>query len=382
MKRRVFLGFTLGALSLPVLARQGRLYGVPQSVGGVVPVAQHDRLKLELARATVPADLWDGLARLGAFWEDVLGDEKKARQFHRDPAALLERHGLEGVLEVDDAEVRLLRVVADPQLRRLAQDGSYDQFLQAIAGHGLLSLRSRSALEDRIADILSRDLDGLRLTFSRLNGRLDEDALLRAMDGEPFAKIALAVAGEQGGTQSVIAAAALVVIAVGVIVYVSIGIAVTLGITVATSISAAFSVGVMVSGPCEPECHFPEAVRNAQSSLEAGTAAQAPGDLRALLAGFSQVDPGGHEDLRRVSRMAMLLGNKSFPAEALRRLLADEVDALFGACRRLGLLSWREQTYELVVESAKALAYKSVGMPDSGTGGIALGGGRSPAPAG
>lgn len=382
MKRRVFLGVTLGALSLPVLARQGRLYGVPQSIGAVAPVVQHDRLKLELAKATVPADLWDGLARLGAFWEEVLGDEAKARQFHRDPGLLLERHGLEGVLESGDPEVRLLRLVADPQLRKLAQDGSYEQFFQVVAGQGLLSGRSPSALEERIAGILRQDLDSLRLTFARLNDRLDEEALLRAMEEEPFAQIALAVAGGQAGTQAVVAAAALVVIAVGVISYVSVAVAVTIGITVATWISAALSVGVMVSGPCELECHFPHAAESARPELDGGSAGQSQGDLRALLAGLSQVDPGGHEDLRRVSRVALLLGNKSFPAEALRRLLADEVDALFGACRRLGLLGWRDETHALVVASAKALAYRSAGVPDSVPGGVFPGGGRPLAPAG
>lgn len=366
MKRRLFLGITLGALSLPVLAQSGRLYGAPQSVTGVVDTPARDRLKLELSRVSVPPDMWEPLSRLGVFWEEVLHDHAKAAEFNRSPRAFLARHRLENVLDQNDGEVRLLQAVTDPALHALAANGSYAEFFGALAGRGLLHRRKRSELKNQIREALARDLDGLRMVFTRLNGTMDEELLLQAMEREPFQQIALAVAGtHDADTQSAVAAAAVVVIAVGVVAYASVVISVTVGITLGFSISAAVSTVVAVGGPCEPECHYPHS-NPVIEGIQANSAHSGrPRELAAMLGSLGRIDVGGQEDLRRVSRVAMLLGNKEFPRIALRTVISEEIEAMFGAYRDLGLLEWRQETYDLVVHSAKELAYRSVGVAEA-----------------
>ncbi len=363
MKRRSFLGITLGAFSLPVLAQAGRLYGTPQSVTGIVHESAKDRLKLELSRVTVPADIWEPLARLGGFWESVIHDRATAAELSRAPRALLARHGLDSVLDQGDPEVKLLMAISDPAVQALAADGSYSQLFQLLADRGVLQGRRPSELREQIRNILSRDLAGLRETFAELHGGIDEDALLEAMEQEPFSRIAMLVAeSADAGTESVVAAAVLVVIAVGVVAYVSAVVSVTVGITLGFSISAAVSMVVAVGGPCDPVCYYPYKVPDTSTQLAKKELPARPEALSALVGAMTQVDTVGQQDLRRFSRAAMLLGKRELPRAALRTVLSEEVEALFGAYRDLGLLELRKENYDYVVASAKEMAFRAVGV--------------------
>lgn len=365
MKRRSFLGITLGAFSLPVLAQAGRLYGTPQSVTGIVQETARDRLKLELSRVTVPADVWEPLARLGGFWERVLHDSATAIELSSAPRGVLARYGLESVLDQSDPEVKLLMAISDPAVQALAADGSYSQLFQMLANRGLLRGRHPSELREQIRNILSRDLAGLRQTFAGLHGSIDEDALLEAMEQEPFSRIAMLVsASADAGTQSVVAAAVLVVIAVGVVAYVSAVISVTVGITLGFSISAAVSMVVAVGGPCDPVCYYPYNSPDTSAQPSKQESPARPEALSALVATMTQVDTVGQQDLRRISRAAMLLGNRELPRAALRNTLSEEVEALFGAYRDLRLLELRKENYDYVVASAKEMAFRAVGVSD------------------
>ena len=53
MRRRTFLGMTIGSFSLPVLARGGRLYGAPASVTGAAETPGTDLLRLVTERGSL-----------------------------------------------------------------------------------------------------------------------------------------------------------------------------------------------------------------------------------------------------------------------------------------------------------------------------------------
>lgn len=67
------------------------------------------------------------------------------------------------------------------------------------------------------------------------------------------------------------------------------------------------------------------------------------------------------QDAERAVRVALILGNGSFVAEASRQLIHEEIDAFIGAVEALKLISIPSETRELVLESMKQLAIRTAG---------------------
>ena len=357
MRRRTFLGMTIGSFSLPVLARGGRLYGTPASVTGAAETPGSDLLRLTLGRAELPPASWDALTRFGSLWQQVLDDGEARQAFADAPARFLEQHGLADALAPDDPEVALLTAVADPDVRALAVDGNYQDFLAVLSGRGLLASRSSSALRERLEAILREDMDGLRRAFRLVEDEISADSLEALLGSTPFQKVAMGFTDPRTGQTYSAGALAAVAVAVAVVVvtYVSVGVNVTVGINIGFTISVAVSVAVATRASIHDQ--------RMKGQKLVRTLGDRPGNLNETLHNLAQLDPEGAADAERVARAAVLLGNDAFASQAIRGVIGDEVDAVFDAARSLGVVELPEDRYATVTEAARQLAWRSVGLP-------------------
>lgn len=169
-KRRALKGLTIGVLGLPVVSiADNRLYGKPGSVGvGAADVA-NDALRLRLASADVPVEVWKTMTSLRGMWGAVLSDPTEAALFAANPDAYLSRFGIESsVLNSSDREVQLMRAMADPTMQAIASRGDYTAFLNYLNAQNLMGGGLYSGLVTQLRSILQSDFARLQPFLTKL----------------------------------------------------------------------------------------------------------------------------------------------------------------------------------------------------------------------
>lgn len=366
MSRRKFLKESVLVLGTPLVASAApRLYGTPASVAPR-DLADVQKLSLPLSRAGVPPELWDDLAKVGTLWERVLADSGESKRFHDDPAAYLDSLGLDGSDKtLADESVRMLKTMADPQVKRCLADGDYRGLFQHLTVAGVFEPQSPSRLQEKITALFEANRAELQQIVDDYAAKAGQDGLLADLNRaggtltqDDLTAVAQVLSGKAAGAgpQPMCTAVAMCVVAVGiaatVATYVSVVVAVTVVLAVGVSITAAVQTAVTVGGGgggnCPPErenCFLPNVV----SPPFNGT--------------YAKLDPAMVRNLDRSIKLAALTRDGNVQIEATRALIGTEVAAVLGALRDVGLLQVQTERFSDVVDAVSAYSYKALGLP-------------------
>ncbi len=367
MSRRKFLKESVLVLGTPLVASAApRLYGTPASVAPR-DLADIQKLSLPLSRAGVAPELWDDLAKVGTLWERVLADGGESKRFHADPAAYLDALGLDGSDKtLADESVRMLRTMADPQVKQCLAAGDYRGLFQHLTTAGVFEPQSPSRLQEKITALFEANRAELQQIVDDYAAKAGQDGLLADLNRaggtltqDDLTAVAQVLSGkaEGAGPQPMCTSIAMCVVAVGiaatVATYVSVVVAVTVVLAVGVSITAAVQTAVTVSGGggggnCPPErenCFLPNVV----SPPFNGT--------------YAKLDPAMVRNLDRSIKLAALTRDGNVQIEATRALIGTEVAAVLGALRDVGLLQVQTERFGEVVDAVSTYSYKALGLP-------------------
>jgi len=313
MKKRDFLkAGAIAAVAAPVLANAGggseRLYGTP---GSVDPAKSRDStLRLSIARSELPVETWDSVENYANAVRAVLEDPKARAAFVDSPEVYFSRAGFKlGVDALQSRDVAMLKIALDPHIQERAASGDYAPIFEAMERHGVLDAEpgvltkkiigvieaNRPAFASLLAGAHSGDEAAERVVQS-LTGAGQRRLLENSRPNTPgyvyaYTKIAIS-------TEAVVASEA-------------IG-----GLYIAVAAAAIAVVVVVVdrqstTGPQHHGLNLPS--------------------------GVGKLDEGLMRDYSRSTQMAKLLGAPGMGAEALRRLVHQELDAIVDAMAASGV---------------------------------------------
>lgn len=345
MKRRTFLGLTLGSLGLPVLAKAGgsRLYGKPGSISGPTDVAASDQLKLSLSKANIPVETWPDLTQFANLWNRILSDKSERQRFNANPEFYLMENGVPtAIMDSGDGNIELLRLVASDNFLADAARGDYTQVLGKMQQRGIIKELNSSKLRNRLIEIFSADSERFKKELSGLNQQLMvQDAEMVFENDEELLYIYNEMARRTNDIHTeVIGLVAVVVVLVALAtIYVSVGAIATVGITAGFSVVVAATVGVVAS------------------SQEQKIAANA-----GRIGRLASLDPETFRKYETLVRAARISGKKDLEVESLKALVSEEIDAFISAAEHLGMIETPISSNANLMTAIHHFGHRSCGL--------------------
>lgn len=116
-------------------------------------------IRLSMARTDLPVGVWEDILALSKLTEDVFRDPGVASAFAQDPRGYLDAIGMAHVqIDKDAIELRLATAMGDAELRSMAAEGRFAEFIDRLAQLGLLDESTRSPLAQKIGAELAQGL--------------------------------------------------------------------------------------------------------------------------------------------------------------------------------------------------------------------------------
>jgi len=355
MSRRKFLQTTSLVLGAPLVASTAtRLYGAPASV---IPreVADLDRFKLPLARAGVPTELWDSLARVGDLWDRVLTDDSEAQRFHSDAAGYMNSLGLDGSdATLADESLRMLRVMADPEAKKYLASGDYTSLFDQFVAANVFEPLAPSALQTKIVSLfaenyaeMSAAIDAAMIGGAQENLLTGMQNLGLSVTEADLMELTKIVSASEAGVVPHPDVFALVVVVAGIsaiaAAYISVVIAVTVVLLAGVSVSAAIASAILVCGV--RTCFRPY-----------GSAPPFGGT-------YAKLEPAMIRNLDRSLRLAALTRDGNIAFQAMRSVIASEVSAVFGALKQVNLIHVEDKNMPRIIDAVTAYSWRALGIP-------------------
>lgn len=161
-------------------------------------------------------------------------------------------------------------------------------------------------------------------------------------------------------TQVAVAVVAVVIAAI-VVIYISVGTNLTIAINVGVVVAVAVTV---ISTDPEPRlASKPKNMLAEDVDIKSKIKADRALASRILLGKRIQaLDPQMMQDTERAARVALILGQGQFMADASRQLIHEEIDAFVSAAEELKIIAIPAETRKLVMDSMKRLAIRTAGL--------------------
>lgn len=357
MSRREFLKNSTLVLGAPLVATAAtRLYGAPASV---IPreIADLDKFKLPLARAGVPTELWDSLARVGDLWDRVLTDSAEAQRFQSDTAGYMNSLGLDGSdATLADESLRMLQVMTDPEAKKHLANGDYVSLFGQLTAANVFEPLAPSALETKIVSLFAENYAEMSAAIDAATVGGAQENLLTGMQNlglsvteADLMELTKIVSASEAGVGPHPDVFALVVVAVGIsaiaAAYISVVIAVTVVLLAGISISAAISSAILVCGP--RSCFHPY------------------GSAPPFTGTYAKLEPAMIRNLDRSLRLAALTRDGNIEIQAIRSVIASEVSAVFGALKQVNLIHVEDENMPKIIDAVTAYSWRALGIPTS-----------------
>ncbi|MGB0911680.1 MAG: hypothetical protein ACPGYT_15075 [Nitrospirales bacterium] len=160
--RRKILTMIGGTIAgLPLLGQASdRIYGVPTSRSKEEKnyKTDDDVVRLQLARANIPTELWHDIISLNTLVEGVLKDSKNMQSFSEDPRKFLKAKGFQSEnFNIDSLEMRMLMAVADQETNRARKKGDLQLFFRRLEEKKVFDTLQVSKLAEAIGTEFEKD---------------------------------------------------------------------------------------------------------------------------------------------------------------------------------------------------------------------------------
>lgn len=318
---------TAASISLPLIARNdGRLYGTPTSVTGPrrIDAISDTLMRLPLTRNDVPKIVWDELIVASSLWSDVLGDPEEASAFSSSPHDYLSSRGISpDLLDGQNLEVQLLKVVMHPGVQHAAATQDYDTFIEHI--RTVVGVYPSS---EKLSGILAKRIEEHRADI--------EQAMQRIAQGSPEISLSATEIGKLRRLKEIMDAPvqgtglADTVALLNIWVFINFGLMAIAGVLVTLWVIASPFLWISGDSP------------------------QAIGLDKALSDRLSSFDKELVDDLEITTKAARLLGQNNFVERAIKELIMTEATAITEALERAGLVTidqlHRDEALRLVGE--------------------------------
>lgn len=365
MKRRKFIQATLVGATAPIVGSAGaggRLYGEPGSLEGRASASMNGRkFALPLSKAGLPAETWAALGSISQVVENVLTSREQASAFFASPAEYLGRHGLSASDKtLRDDSVIFLTVLSHPAVKDALRNGDYAAAFDYLKVAGLFDPREPSVLQQRIESLLRDNITEIRSAMkagglARLSPEQEKILLEVLRDSgvnateDDLAIVAQMVAADDNvvaGCTAVAGCLVAVGIAATVVLYVSVVVAATVILAVGAGVSVAVAVAVTVAGQ------------------EQGTQSVQPGGLVSppFTGTFAKLDPVLLRNTERALRLGAIGGSAGLQRQAVKELIAVEVEAILTALKNTGLLPVGDAQLPGAIRATTAYAHKALGL--------------------
>lgn len=337
MKRRKFIQASLvSALAAPLATASERLYGTPTSLANV-ELGSVEKFVLPLSRAGVPQGAWGALGPIHKLVESVLSGDAEARAFKRDPAKFLRSHGLDASDSVLTSETfRLLSALTDPAVKNSLRAQDHDATLGLLRAAGFFSCRQKSDLSNRISTLFQQNVELIRDAVGAGSGALSDSeraklAQVLQESGVGATEVDLAALTQIIDTENSVMACTVVAICAAAVV---VAVLVSNAVGVVAVVWAVAATAVEIRG------------NEAQSTV--GT--------------FAKLDPNLMSDTERTIRLARLSGSRGLEIHAIKKLIAEETEAVLVALKDLKLVRLTEQQLPLATRALARYAEKTIGF--------------------